>query len=163
SAFRGPDALHAVLGGAVAEPLASSTTDPAIEPAGAYLSAVTVEGFRGIGPEARLDVPPGPGLILVVGRNGSGKSSLAEGLDVLVAADRCLADERRGREKANKDVADSLAPLLTQLRACDDERARRCTEALTGRRPDLDAAAEVLAGADQSTDRDLALLQELAV
>jgi hypothetical protein len=42
-----------------------------------FLEAVTVEGFRGIPDRARLGLWPGPGLTLVVGRNGSGKSSFA--------------------------------------------------------------------------------------
>jgi hypothetical protein len=54
------------------------------EPPGAYLRSITVEGFRGIGPAATLTLTPGPGLTLVVGRNGSGKSSFAEGLEVLL-------------------------------------------------------------------------------
>jgi AAA domain len=54
------------------------------EAAGAYLRSVTVSGFRGIGQAATLDLEPGPGLTLVVGRNGSGKSSFAEGLEVLL-------------------------------------------------------------------------------
>jgi recombinational DNA repair ATPase RecF len=54
------------------------------EPVGAYLRSVTVAGFRGIGPSATLEVAPGPGLTLVVGRNGSGKSSFAEALEVLL-------------------------------------------------------------------------------
>ncbi len=49
-----------------------------------YLHSVRVEGFRGVGPTAQLDVPLGPGLTLVVGRNGSGKSSFAEGLEILL-------------------------------------------------------------------------------
>jgi len=57
------------------------------EPAGAYLRSVTVAGFRGIGPAATLDLEPGPGLTLVVGRNGSGKSSFAEALEVLLTGD----------------------------------------------------------------------------
>lgn len=50
----------------------------------ATLTAITVEGFRGIGPRATLELAPGPGLTLVVGRNGSGKSSFAEGLEILL-------------------------------------------------------------------------------
>lgn len=48
----------------------------------AYLSTVSVQGFRGIGAESRLALQPGPGLTLIVGRNGSGKSSFAEAVEV---------------------------------------------------------------------------------
>ena len=53
-------------------------------PAGAYLRRVSVTGFRGIGPPADLEVVSGPGLTLVVGANGTGKSSFAEGLEFLL-------------------------------------------------------------------------------
>ncbi len=56
-------------------------------PAGAYLSSITVQGFRGIGPEATLKLQAGPGFTLVVGRNGSGKSSFADALEVLFTGD----------------------------------------------------------------------------
>jgi AAA domain len=49
-----------------------------------WLRSVTVEGFRGIGPPATLSLEPAPGLTVVVGRNGSGKSSFAEGLELLM-------------------------------------------------------------------------------
>src|SRR5690349_6963202 len=49
-----------------------------------WLSSVTVEGFRGIGTPATLPLDPAPGLTVVVGRNGSGKSSFAEGLELLM-------------------------------------------------------------------------------
>src|SRR4051812_41088610 len=49
-----------------------------------WLRSVTVEGFRGIGAPAALALEPSPGLTVVVGRNGSGKSSFAEGLELLM-------------------------------------------------------------------------------
>jgi hypothetical protein len=65
---------------ALAVATATATAPPRI----AFLSKLTVEGFRGIGQKATLDLTPGPGLTLVVGRNGSGKSSFAEGLELLL-------------------------------------------------------------------------------
>ncbi|NMH98624.1 AAA family ATPase [Pseudonocardia acidicola] len=49
-----------------------------------YLAAVHVEGFRGIGEAATLPLRPGPGLTLVTGRNGSGKSSFAEAAEFVL-------------------------------------------------------------------------------
>lgn len=46
-----------------------------------YLDSVAVAGSRGIGPRAWLKLSPRPGVTLVVGRNGSGKSSIAEGVE----------------------------------------------------------------------------------
>lgn len=57
------------------------------EPVRAYIESITVQGFRGIGPKAELPLTPGPGLTLVVGRNGSGKSSFAEALELVLTGD----------------------------------------------------------------------------
>ena len=46
-----------------------------------FLTAIEVEGFRGIGPSSVLKLVPGPGLTLVVGSNGCGKSTFAEALE----------------------------------------------------------------------------------
>ena len=59
----------------------------ATAPAKASLLRESVAGFRGIGPRADLEVVPGPGLTLVVGANGTGKSSFAEGLEFLLTGE----------------------------------------------------------------------------
>jgi hypothetical protein len=89
AACEGSDALSERLSGE-APPLVLPVRDGSVgegEPAGAYLRSVTVEGFRGVGPVTTLEVEPGPGLTLVVGRNGSGKSSFAEALELLLTGD----------------------------------------------------------------------------
>ena len=84
AALDGDESLSAQLGGQ-AQPRSKATdVTAAPAPAGAYLQSLTVSGFRGIGPPATLTVTPQPGLTLVVGRNGSGKSSFAEALEVLL-------------------------------------------------------------------------------
>lgn len=52
-----------------------------------HLRSLTVEGFRGVGAPATISFPAGSGLTLVVGRNGSGKSSFAEALELLLTGD----------------------------------------------------------------------------
>jgi len=79
--------LAALLTGEVRERSHPEDTGEDREPAGAYLQSITVAGFRGVGPASTLDLEPGPGLTLVVGRNGSGKSSFADGLEVLLTGD----------------------------------------------------------------------------
>lgn len=48
-----------------------------------YLGNIEVTGFRGVGAKALLKLKPKPGVTLVVGRNGSGKSSIAEAIETL--------------------------------------------------------------------------------
>jgi recombinational DNA repair ATPase RecF len=87
AACRSDEALTAALGG---EEIPSETRTRPKTLDGrhpALLQSIKVEGFRGVGPAATLDVSPGPGLTLVVGRNGSGKSSFAEALELLLTGD----------------------------------------------------------------------------
>ena len=86
AACEGQPALDAVLAG---EARADTTiwdaalAEPAERP-GAYITSIVVEGFRGVGPRRTLEINPGPGLTLVIGRNGSGKSSFAEAVEILL-------------------------------------------------------------------------------
>ena len=69
------------------------------KPAGAFLCGLGVQGFRGIGPKVDIDLQPQPGLTIIAGRNGSGKSSLAEALEVALLdglARRRSAELERG-------------------------------------------------------------------
>src|SRR5512139_2559619 len=86
AALEGAEALEGELSGRSAAPRAEAARASAA-PGGAFLRSVAVEGFRGVGPAQTLELRPGPGLTLVVGRNGSGKSSLAEGIEVLLTGD----------------------------------------------------------------------------
>ncbi len=70
--------------GADAKPAVPATPAPVPNPPSAFLDRIEVSGFRGIGPRTALQLNPGPGLTVVLGRNGSGKSSFAEGLEVLL-------------------------------------------------------------------------------
>ena len=87
AACAGDEALAVEIAGESADGTQQRGLRASAEPAGAYLRSITVCGFRGVGPPATLDVAPGPGLTLVVGRNGSGKSSFAEGLEVLLTGE----------------------------------------------------------------------------
>ncbi|RMI35754.1 hypothetical protein EBN03_01865 [Nocardia stercoris] len=73
-------AVRAALG-------AEDAADEQSPGSGIFVRAIRVRGFRGIGPAAALELDPGPGLTLVVGRNGSGKSSFAEAAELALTGD----------------------------------------------------------------------------
>jgi hypothetical protein len=88
AALEDEESLSAQLGGQDPErPGRALAGAVQAQPAGAYLRSLTVTGFRDIGQPATLSLAPSPGLTLVVGRNGSGKSSFAEALEVLLTGD----------------------------------------------------------------------------
>ena len=99
----GDEALRqalAALGAAEGPPVRAELTPALGELPGVYLTTLRVAGFRGIGAEHTLDLTPGPGLTLLIGRNGSGKSSFAEGLETLLTSE---ARRWAGRSKEWKD------------------------------------------------------------
>jgi len=86
AALAGDDDLAAILSGQ--PPRLDLQTGGADKPRPhIYLSSVTVAGFRGVGPERTLHIKEAPGLTLVVGRNGSGKSSFAEAIELALTGD----------------------------------------------------------------------------
>jgi recombinational DNA repair ATPase RecF len=101
AACRDDDALAAAVDDTDAGQAPDDADDDASSPPTAtYLSRIRVAGFRGIGPEAELELPPGPGLTLVVGRNGSGKSSFAEAVEFALTGDNA---RWRSRSKVWRD------------------------------------------------------------
>ena len=85
----------------------------------AYLKAITVEGFRGIGPKITLTLQPGPGLTVVTGRNGSGKSSFAEAAELaLTGENKRWSDQtavwREGWRNLHHPDTTAIAVQLTE-------------------------------------------------
>ncbi|MEU8079256.1 AAA family ATPase [Catellatospora citrea] len=85
-AVGGDDDLRAALDGRPTR-LDPAGEAPQPQRAHIYLHSVTICGFRGVGPQRTLPVRPGPGLTLIVGRNGSGKSSFAEAIELALTGD----------------------------------------------------------------------------
>ncbi|EIV94545.1 AAA family ATPase [Frankia sp. QA3] len=101
AAFDGADALNEALGG-ITTPRPQPTRRPRSHDAqipGMYLKSISVRGFRGVGPMTTLNLSPGPGLTLITGRNGSGKSSFADAVELALTE----TNDRLDRGKIWKD------------------------------------------------------------
>lgn len=96
AALEGDDALADIANFEPPERPQAEAAGELTEPAGAFLKRIRVQGFRGIGPESQLDFRPAPGLTVVAGRNGSGKSSFAEALEFALLGTTARWQERRG-------------------------------------------------------------------
>ena len=100
AAFEGETALAAAItsGGVLPSVDEFAAAADAPDPAGAYLTRVTVSGFRGVGPERSIDVKPAPGLTVICGRNGSGKSTFAEAVEMALTGHNERWSEDRAAE-----------------------------------------------------------------
>ncbi|NBE79604.1 AAA family ATPase [Micromonospora rubida] len=93
AAFGGDGDLASALAGHPTR-LDPRSHEPDGPPDRIWLTSVTVAGFRGVGAERTVEIGPGPGITLVVGRNGSGKSSFAEAVELALTGDSARWAER---------------------------------------------------------------------
>ncbi|MEU4643963.1 AAA family ATPase [Micromonospora sp. NPDC023814] len=123
-----------------------------------WLSSITVAGFRGVGPERTLEIEPGPGLTLVVGRNGSGKSSFAEAVELALTGDSARWADRNSVWRTGWRNLHSPDPcwIVTQLRV--DGVAKPVTVTRSWPLGVALAAAEVTVTSDRGRHTDLAEL-----
>lgn len=156
AALEGDESLSAQLSGQTQPRSATPAVTTSATPAGAYLQSLTVSGFRGIGPPATLEVSPRPGLTLVVGRNGSGKSSFAEALEVLLTGNLRRWDKlsmvwKQGwRSMHYADQAEITAEFVVE--GAGPARARRtwpAAAAFTGSSVSVQVSGEKQAGIER--------------
>ncbi len=132
AAMLGDDELAATLSETEGTGPATAASHPpatATEPAHLYLQSITVEGFRGIGPQAALRLQPGPGLTVVAGRNGSGKSSFAEAAELALTGDNKRWSDRSAvwREGWRNLHTDGNSKITVELTADGQQGAIRVT------------------------------------
>ncbi|MGW3413890.1 AAA family ATPase [Streptomyces sp. NPDC000888] len=95
-----------------------------------FLDSVTVTGFRGIGRKAHLPLAAKPGVTLVVGRNGSGKSSFAEGVETAFTGRTARWDKHRNEvwRRHWRNLHDGTEPKVeVRVRIAGDPRPSTLT------------------------------------
>ncbi|GAB3463049.1 ATP-binding protein [Streptomonospora sediminis] len=99
-----------------------------------FLRRIEVQGFRGIGQPSSLEFAPGPGLTVIVGRNGSGKSSFAEAAEAALTGrnlrwDAMPAGWRDGWRNLHFD---DRTEITVELQLAGDSGPTRVTRTWTG-------------------------------
>lgn len=124
AALLGDDELAAAIAGDEAPPPEPTASDSELR--GVFLGAVRVAGFRGIGAAAELPLTPAPGLTLVVGRNGSGKSSFAEAIELAFTGQNARWEKRSAVWKDGwRNLHDGGEPSIDVELTIEGEGARR--------------------------------------
>ncbi|AXL92081.1 chromosome segregation protein SMC [Streptomyces sp. CB09001] len=117
-----------------------------------HLRSITAAGWRGIGPRTTLELPPGPGLVVVAGPNGSGKSSFAEAAETAITGHNSRWEGRRAgdwqkgwRNLHSPDVTPEVGVELVV-----GERSEAVTVRRTWHGTKVDDARTEVRGADGS-------------
>ncbi|MFC6000317.1 AAA family ATPase [Streptomonospora nanhaiensis] len=140
AALRGDDAIAACARGEdIPWPVVEQAEDarrlpPAAHARRSFLRRIEVQGFRGIGRPAALEFAPGPGLTVIVGRNGSGKSSFAEAAEAALTGrnlrwDAMPAGWRDGWRNLHFD---ERTEITVELQLAGDRGPTRVTRVWSG-------------------------------
>ena len=94
--------------------------DPASGSQRVYLKSISVQGFRGIGAPVTLHLQAGPGLTVVTGRNGSGKSSFAEAAEMALTGDNMRWSDRSAVWKEGWRNLHRPDPAVIEVKLVED-------------------------------------------
>ncbi|MBX7266914.1 AAA family ATPase [Micromonospora sp. Llam7] len=154
AALGGADDLAAALDGGKTSLMPGTSTGGG-PPARVWLDSVTVAGFRGVGPERTLRISPGPGITLVVGRNGSGKSSFAEAVELALTGDSARWADRNSVWRTGWRNLHHPDPCWIEVRLRVDGVAKPVTVTRSWPNGAALADAEVTVTSDQGRHGDL--------
>ena len=100
-----------------------------------YASKIDIHNFRAFGPNFSLSIPPKPGLIIVYGMNGLGKTTFFEAIEWLLTGDVRRIDDakearsplakhltRRGAEPKSHFVAATFGPGKERISRSETEQ-----------------------------------------
>ena len=85
-----------------------------------YLKSIGVQGFRGIADAVTLHLQAGPGLTVITGRNGSGKSSFAEAAEIALTGDNMRWSDRSAVWKEGWRNLHQPDPAVIEVKLAED-------------------------------------------
>lgn len=95
-----------------------------------YASKIDISNFRAFGPNFSLSIPPGPGLIIVYGMNGLGKTTFFEAIEWLLTGNvRRIDDAKESRSPLAKHLtrrgAEPMSHFVAATFGPDEKRISR--------------------------------------